>query len=97
MKGYEVAAAAGEGALGPTRLRMMNLKRNQLQKAYLDRWQASGSNGKQPLDGIIMAVTPWAAARLGTTQKNSYVGYTGIANLLGEWKELLAERAIPPS
>lgn len=84
MKGYEAAAEAGEGVLGPTKLRMMTLKRNQLQKAYLDRWQATGGNGKQPLDGIIMAVTPWAAARLGTTQKNGYVGYTGIANFLGE-------------
>lgn len=84
MKEYEATAKGGEGALGPTRLRMMTLKKNQLQKAYLDRWQASGSDGKRPLDGIIMAVTPWAAARLGTTQENSYVGYTGVANLLGE-------------
>ena len=84
MKGYEAAAKAGEGALGPTRLRSMTLKKNQLQKAYLDRWQATGGDGKQPLDGILMAVTPWAAARLGTTQKNSYVGYTGVANLLGK-------------
>lgn len=84
MKGYEAAAEAGEGALGPTKLRLMTLQKNQLQKAYLDRWQASGSNGKRPLDGIIMAVTPWAAGRLGTTQKNTYVGYTGVANLLGE-------------
>jgi amidase len=84
MKGYEAAAEAGEGALGPTKLRMMTLQKNQLQKAYLDRWQASGSNGRQPLDGIIMAVTPWAAARLGTTQKNAYFGYTGVASFLGQ-------------
>ena len=63
---------------------MMALKRNQLQKAYLDRWQATAADGKAPLDGIIMAVAPWSAARLGTTQKTSYVGYTGVANLLGE-------------
>jgi hypothetical protein len=25
-----------------------------------------------------------AAARLGVTEKNSYIGYTGVANLLGE-------------
>lgn len=84
MKGYEVAAEAGEHGLGPTKLRMMTLKRNELQKAYLDRWQATAEEGKAPLDGIIMAVTPWAAARLGVTEKLSYIGYTGIANLLGE-------------
>ncbi len=89
MKGYEAAAAAGEDCLGPTKLRMMTIKRNQLQKAYLDRWQATASDGKGPLDGIIMAVSPWAAPRLGATEKNSYVGYTGVGNLLGERKYLL--------
>lgn len=91
MRGYEAAAAAGEGAIGPTKIRLMALKRNQLQKAYLDRWQATATDGKQPIDGIITAVTPWAAARLGVTQRNSYVGYTGVANLLGE----SVDRTIP--
>ncbi|KAL8740272.1 MAG: hypothetical protein Q9190_007007 [Brigantiaea leucoxantha] len=64
-------------------MREMNLKRNALQKAYLDRWQASATDSKGPIDGIIMAVTPWAAARLGSTQKLPYVGYTGVWNVLG--------------
>jgi amidase len=84
MDGYAQAAKAGESDLGPTKMRMMNLKRNALQKAYLDRWMATGGNGKEPMDGIIMAATPWAAARLGQTQKTLYVGYTGVFNLLGK-------------
>jgi amidase len=76
MTGYREAAKAGENDLGPTKMRMMNLKRNALQKAYLDRWNAA-TNGQQPLDGIIQAVSPWCAARLGETQKNAYFGYTG--------------------
>lgn len=76
MMGYKAAAAAGENDLGPTKVRMMNLKRNALQKAYLDRWNAA-ANESQPLDGIIMAVSPWCAARLGETQAHGYVGYTG--------------------
>lgn len=84
MKGYEAVAEAGEGALSPTKLRMMTLQKNELQKAYLDRWQAFGSKRREPLDGIIMAVTPWAAARAGTTQKNTYIGYTGVASFLGQ-------------
>jgi len=84
MNGYAQAAKAGEMDLGPTKMRMMNLKRNALQKAYLDRWMATGVDGKQPMDGIIMAATPWAAARLGQTQKTLYFGYTGVFSLLGE-------------
>lgn len=84
MNGYAQAAEAGENDLGPTKMRMMNLKRNAMQKAYLDCWIATGSKGKQPMDGIIMAVTPWAAARLGQTQKTLYFGYTGVFNLLGK-------------
>lgn len=85
MNGYAQAAKAGENDLGPTQMRMMNLKRNALQKAYLDRWMATGADGKQPMDGVIMAATPWAAARLGQTQKTLYFGYTAVFNLLGIW------------
>ena len=74
---------AAEATLSSTKMREMNLKRNALQKAYLDRWQASATDSKGPIDGIIMAVTPWAAARLGSTQKLPYVGYTGVWNVLG--------------
>ena len=84
MNGYQEAAKAGEAELGPTKIRMMTLMRNALQKEYLDRWMATAANGKQPMDGIIMAVTPWAAARLGQTQKTLYFGYTGVFNLLGK-------------
>lgn len=84
MSGYAQASQAGETDLGPTKMRLMNLKRNALQKAYLDRWMATGTEGKQPMDGIIMATTPWAAARLGQTQKTLYFGYTGVFNLLGK-------------
>ena len=84
MNGYAQAAKAGEADLRPPKMRMMNLKRNALQKAYLGRRMATEVDGKQPMDGIIIAVTPWAAARLGRTQKTLYVGYTGVFNLLGE-------------
>jgi len=44
--------------------------------AYLDRWNAA-TKGDKPLDGGIMAVSLWCAARLGETQKDGYVGYIG--------------------
>ena len=84
MKGYEIAAQAGERDIGPTQMRMMVLKRNALQKAYVDRWNRSAVNGKARLDGIIQAVSPWCAPRLGGTQKGLYVGYTGVWNYLGK-------------
>ncbi|KIX08344.1 uncharacterized protein Z518_03000 [Rhinocladiella mackenziei CBS 650.93] len=82
MQGYALAAEAGEGELGPTKMRMMNLRRNELQKAYLDRWNATAANGKSRMDGIICATAPWAAPRLGQTQTNLYVGFTGFVNFL---------------
>lgn len=85
MEGFAIAAAAGEGELGPTKMRMMNLRRNELQKAYLDRWNATATEGKPRLDGLICASSPWAAPRLGATQTvGLYVGYTGFVNFLGE-------------
>lgn len=83
MKGYAEAAKAGEADLGPTKMRTMNIKRNQMQKAYLDRWMATATEDKLPIDGVIMAASPWGAARLGITQEAMYVGYTGVFNLLG--------------
>ncbi|KAK5216376.1 hypothetical protein LTR72_010549 [Exophiala xenobiotica] len=83
MRGYVQAAGAGEGDLGPTKMRMMTLKRNELQKAYLDRWNATATaDGKPRMDGIICATSPWAAPRLGQTQQNLYVGWTGFVNYL---------------
>ncbi len=84
MRGYALAAGAGEGDLGPTKMRMMTLKRNALQKAYLDRWNATATDGKPRMDGIICATSPWAAPRLGQTQQNLYVGWTGFVNYLGK-------------
>ncbi|MCJ1303086.1 hypothetical protein MMC08_005893, partial [Hypocenomyce scalaris] len=82
MEGYEETFEAGENTLNPAKTRQKNMKRNQLQKTYLDRWQATSVDGKRPLDAIIMASTPWAASKLGATQRTGYTGYTGVWNLL---------------
>jgi amidase len=82
MAAYAAAAHGGETNVGPTKMRMMNMHRNALQKAYLDRWMSTATAGKEPLDGIIMPISPWAAPRLGQTQETFYVGYTGVWNLL---------------
>lgn len=91
MNPYKEAAKQGESGLGPTKMRSMNMKRDAMHKAYLDRWQATGKDGKdgkKPIDGIIMPATPWAASRLGFTQKAMYVGYTGVFNLVGMYCDL---------
>lgn len=82
MEPYAAAAKGGEANVGPTKMRFMNLQRNALQKAYLDRWMATATAEKGPVDGVIMATAPWAAPRLGQTQKTFYVGYTSVWNLL---------------
>lgn len=82
MAPYAAAAQGGETNVGPTKMRMMNIQRNALQKAYLDAWMATATKDKGPLDGIIMPISPWAAPRLGQTQETFYVGYTGVWNLL---------------
>ena len=82
MQAYAAAARGGETNVGPTKMRQMNMQRNALQKAYLDRWMATATTEKGPIDGVIMAVSPWAAPRLGQTQENFYVGYTAVWNLL---------------
>ena len=84
MKGFEIASEAAEKEIGPTQMRMMVMKRNELQKAYVDRWNASASSNKASIDGIIQAVSPWSAPRLRGTQPGLYVGYTGVWNYLGE-------------
>ncbi|RMZ85580.1 hypothetical protein DV737_g626, partial [Chaetothyriales sp. CBS 132003] len=82
MKGFEAAAEAGEKELGPTKLRNMVMKRNLLQQTYVDRWRNSAVDGKAPIDGIIQAVAPQAAPRLGGTQKDMHIAYTGVWNYL---------------
>jgi hypothetical protein len=83
MAPYETYAKEGKDKLGPTQMRNMNMKRDMMHKACLDRWQATATADKGPLDGIIMPTTPWCASRLGFTQKAMYVAYTGVWNLLG--------------
>lgn len=82
MEGYELAAQAGE--IGVTKMRQMVMKRNELQKQYLDYWMTGAADGKGPIDGVVMAVAPHAAPRLGGTNPDLYVGYTGAWNILGE-------------
>jgi amidase len=87
MKEYEATYRKGEhGTLGPTKLREMITKRNAFQKIYLDRWSATAKDGTGPMDGIIIAASPWTAPRLGITQKLFSVNYTCVWNLLGEFE-----------
>lgn len=79
MKPYGIAAKA---ELNVTQMRHKVMQRNQLQQAYLDAWNATATPDKPPMDGIIMAVSPWAAPRLGASQKDFYIGYTGVINFL---------------
>ena len=67
------------GLLTGDEMRAMNLKRNELQKAHLDRWEASG------VDAIIAPVSPWTAVRNGlTSRKNGmiYIGFTAMWSLM---------------
>ncbi|KAK6587073.1 hypothetical protein PZA11_000363 [Diplocarpon coronariae] len=83
MKSYEAAYQKGEnGTLGPTKLREMISRRNAFQKAYLDRWNSTASDGKRAMDAIIIAVSPWTAPRLGLTQSLFNVSFTGAFNVL---------------
>jgi len=89
MKEYEESYHKGEhGALSPTRLREMITRRNGFQKSYLDRWSSTAKNGKEAMDGIIIATSPWTAPRLGITQKLFCVNYTGVFNVLGKFGDL---------
>ncbi|KAK5079053.1 hypothetical protein LTR64_002526 [Lithohypha guttulata] len=79
MQGYTMAAKA---ELTVSQMRAKVIQRNELQQAYLDAWNATADGNKPPMDAIIMAVSPWAAPRLGGWQATPYVGYTGVANFL---------------
>lgn len=84
MKPYEERYRIGEhGTLGPTKLREMIANRNALQKRYLDRWSATATDGKDAMDGLIVASSIWTAPRLGITQDVFSVNYTIVFNLLG--------------
>lgn len=85
MKPYEERYRIGEhGTLGPTKLREMIASRNALQKRYLDRWSATANDGKNAMDGLIVASSVWTAPRLGVTQDIFSVNYTIVFNLLGK-------------
>lgn len=92
MRPYTIAAAS---ELNVTQMRLKVMQRNELQQAYLDAWNATATAppttsasvtsavaAKPPMDALILAVSPWAAPRLGATQKQFYVGYTGVVNFL---------------
>lgn len=79
MQGYTMAAKA---ELTVTQMRHKVMQRNELQQAYLNAWNATATSEKPPMDAIIMAVSPWAAPRLGAWQETPYVGYTGVVNFL---------------
>lgn len=86
MKNYEAQFEKGESAtLGPTKLREMITKRNALQKAYVDRWQATEGDGKAVMDAIICPASTWTAPRLGQSQKTFCVNFTAVWNLLGRF------------
>lgn len=86
MKNYEVSHQKGEHAtLGPTKLREMINKRNEFQKQYMDKWNATATDGKQIMDGIILPASVWTAPRLGLTQTLFSVNFTGAFNILGKF------------
>lgn len=90
MEPYKVAADAarttGTG-LTPDIMRQRNMTKLSLQKAALDQWQATArpTEGKQAIDGLIMAVAPWAAVRAGFSNAKPgvmWVAYTAWVNVL---------------
>jgi len=83
FKAVERQFGADPTKFNPAKLRQMIIKRNQLQKDYLDRWVATQKNGEPLMDGIISPVAPLAANRLGFTETEQYISYTVAWNLLG--------------
>lgn len=75
---YMLATNATDNDLDAEALRSIVLKRNQLQKDYLDQWISTG-----PIDGLISPVAVAAAFRLQLEPTLTYAGFTGFANLLG--------------
>lgn len=68
MAAYETAKEVGTYDMW-----QIHLERTDLQKRYLDRWNAAG------LDGIICPTAPYATVEHG---KFKYVGYTCVYNCL---------------
>ncbi|KAL3421967.1 amidase [Phlyctema vagabunda] len=83
MKNYEATYNKGEGGtLGPTKLRAMIAQRNAFQKSYLDKWTATATADKGPMDILVLPASTWTAPRLGLTQEIFCVNYTCVFNLL---------------
>ncbi|OJJ43046.1 hypothetical protein ASPZODRAFT_136587 [Penicilliopsis zonata CBS 506.65] len=59
--------------LGVHEMWQVHLSRNDVLKAYLDRWNS------HDLDGLITPTTPYSSVEHG---KFTYVGYTGVFNIL---------------
>ncbi|KAL4889615.1 amidase signature domain-containing protein [Aspergillus ambiguus] len=68
MKAYKEASE-----LGVYEMWQLQLARNNLCKAYQDRWNATG------IDAILCPTTPYSSVENG---KFGYVGYTGVFNIL---------------
>ncbi|KAL2833984.1 amidase signature domain-containing protein [Aspergillus pseudoustus] len=69
----EMQAYADATELGVYDMWQLQLKRNELCKSYLDRWNAAG------IDAVLCPVTPYSTVEHG---KFAYVGYTGVFNVL---------------
>lgn len=74
----------GDNPFDQEKLRNMILRRNALQKEYLDRWMATRTDTLGPMDCIIAPVAVSAAPRLGLIQTLDYIGFTGFANVIGK-------------
>ncbi|KAF3767138.1 acetamidase [Cryphonectria parasitica EP155] len=70
MKFYEVATE-----LGTYDMWQIHLERTDLQRRYLERWNAAG------IDAILCPTTPFSSAKNGQF-KHVLVGYTGVFNVL---------------
>ncbi|KAI5284818.1 hypothetical protein KEM54_001050 [Ascosphaera aggregata] len=63
----------------PAKLRDLIVKRNAIQKEYLDQWMATRTASEGPIDGLIFPVNPYAAQPLDWTKKRNYLGYTAYS------------------
>ncbi|KAF3490850.1 acetamidase [Arthroderma uncinatum] len=68
--------------LSAVKLSEMIIKRNSLQKQYLDRWMATETDASGPMDCIISPVAVAPASRLGYGETVQYAGYTAFGNIL---------------
>ncbi|KAL3464859.1 amidase signature domain-containing protein [Aspergillus heterothallicus] len=69
----EMQAYADASELGVHEMWQLHLKRNELCKSYLDRWNEAD------IDAVLCPATPYSTVEHG---KFAYVGYTGVYNVL---------------